>query len=127
MLNPYSPADLLGAGLYHEDHQVCQVHRAWHRPPAATLLHHRAAGAAVRTPAGCGDQCHPGQGECSCVSVGMPPSLSLKRKCDSVIIDPWGDMLHPVMLHVCFSCAPMSGKSCLCWWMYGGNCTSSNV
>lgn len=87
MLNPYSPAHLLGAGFYHEDHQVCQIHRAWHWSPAATLLHHGAAGGAVRTPAGCGDQRHPGQGERSCVSFGWPPSVSLKRKCDSVIIE----------------------------------------
>lgn len=58
-----SSADLLGAGLHHEDHQVCQIHRARHRPPAATLLHHRVVGAALRAPTRCGDQCDPGPGQ----------------------------------------------------------------
>lgn len=90
MLNLFSPADLLGAGLYHEDHQVCQVHRARHWTQAATLLHHGTAGTAVWTPTSCGAQCHPGQGECVCVCV-VPcvqpsflasvasPSFSLKQ------------------------------------------------
>lgn len=69
LLRLLSPADLLGASLHHEDHQVRQVHRAWHRPRAATLLHHRTAGAAVWTLTSRGDQRHPGQGECAFVHV----------------------------------------------------------
>lgn len=81
MLNLFSPADLLGAGLYHEDRQVCQVHRARHRTQAATLLHHRTAGTAVWTPTSCGAQCHPGQGECACVCVTcvQPSFFSFSR------------------------------------------------
>lgn len=58
-----SPANLLGFGVYHENHQICQVHGARRRSQAAALLHHRPAGPAVRTPPRCGDQRHPGEGE----------------------------------------------------------------
>lgn len=68
-VNLLSPAHLLGAGIYHENHQICQVHRARHRSQTAALLHHRPAGPALRTPACCGDQCHPGEGEWALTSV----------------------------------------------------------
>lgn len=84
-----SSAHLLGTRLHHEDHQVCQVHRARHRPPAATLLHHWTAGSALRTPARCGDQCYPGQGERLCVCC--------------YIVQPWEAFrLFPVFASVAF-------------------------
>lgn len=60
-----SLAHLLGAGLYHEDHKICQIHRTWHRPRTAALLPHWAAGAAVRPAARRRVQRHPRQGQCA--------------------------------------------------------------
>ncbi len=68
-----SAADLLDFGLYHQNHQVCEVRRSRHRSEAAAFLHHRTAGASVRPAAGSRGQCDNAEGKygvrdyCVCV------------------------------------------------------------